>query len=197
MKTVLVLLCKGVESYEFGAIYDVLGWSGAHGSEKVEVVTAGLKSPVVGTFGWRILPDKLVNEVNADRFDALAIPGGFESYGFYEDAFAEPVTDLIRQFEAKQKPIAAICVAALSLGKAGILNGRPATTYHALGSRRREQLADFGAVVQDRSIVTDRNVITCTAPGPAVEVALWLLARLTGEENANHVGRLMGFEVQD
>ena len=195
MKTVLLLLLNGVESYEFGALYDVLGWSGALGTEEVTVVTAGLHSPVVGTFGWQILPDILVREVEVDAFDALAIPGGFEDYGFYEDAYADPVTDLIRRFDARQKPIAAICVAALSLGKSGILRGRPATTYHAPGSPRRRQLAEFGAVVQDRAMVTDGNVTTCTAPAPAIDVAFWLLARLSGQENADHIRHLMGFSA--
>ena len=147
MKTVLLLLLEGVESYEFGALYDVLGWSRTLGSEKVDVVTAGLHSPIIGTFGWRILPDKIVNEVSVDAFDALAIPGGFEEFGYYEDAYTETVSELIRQFNAQQKPIAAICVAALSLGKSGILHGRPATTYHAPGSPRRKQLAELGADV--------------------------------------------------
>lgn len=30
-----------------------------------------------------------VSEVNIDEFDALAIPGGFEEAGFYEDAYGE------------------------------------------------------------------------------------------------------------
>ncbi len=192
MKTVLLLLCKGVESYEFGAFYDVLGWSGTDGSEIVQVVTVGVESPVIGTFGWKILPDALVRDVRADDFDALAIPGGFEEFGFYDDAYADEVADLIRQLDAQNKPIAAICVAALSLGNSGILKGRPATTYH-LGGKRRKQLAEFGADVQDAPFVADGNVATCTAPAPAIDVALWLLAQLTGQENAEHIRRVMGF----
>lgn len=193
MKIVLLLLCKGVESYEFGALYDVLGWSGSDGSETVNVVTVGAESPVIGTFGWKMLPDKLLHDVSADEFDALAIPGGFEEFGFYEDAYSNEVAELIRQFDAQHKPIAAICVAALSLGNSGILKGRPATTYHAPGSTRRQQLAEFGVDVQDKPFVVDGNVATCTAPAPAIRVALWLLAQLTGQDNANHIRHLMGF----
>ena len=80
MKTVLLLLCKGVESYEFGAFYDVLGWSNSYGTETIKVVTVGRESPVIGTFGWQILPDMLLRDVTAGDFDALAIPGGFEEF---------------------------------------------------------------------------------------------------------------------
>jgi 4-methyl-5(b-hydroxyethyl)-thiazole monophosphate biosynthesis len=134
-----------------------------------------------------------LHDVSADDFDALAIPGGFEEFGFYEDAYSDEVAELIRQFDAQHKPIAAICVAALSLGNSGILKGRPATTYQAPGSKRRQQLAEFGADVQDKPFVADGNVATCTAPAPAIDVALWLLAQLTGQDNANHIRHLMGF----
>ncbi len=100
MKRVLLLLCKGVEIYEAGAFHDVLGWSGAESGEEVKVVTAGLKTEVVGTFGIRLTPDKLLSEIRAEDFDALAIPGGFEVYGFYEEAYSAPVADLIRRFDA-------------------------------------------------------------------------------------------------
>ncbi|BFH62478.1 hypothetical protein PAJ34TS1_30700 [Paenibacillus azoreducens] len=30
-----------------------------------------------------------IDEVDEDEFDALAIPGGFEEAGFYQDAYSE------------------------------------------------------------------------------------------------------------
>src|SRR5512138_1912536 len=96
MKQVLLLLCKGVEVYEAAAFYDVLGWSEAYGTEAVKVVTVGLQPEVHGTFGIRIIPDKLLSAVKADEFEALAVPGGFETYGYYEEAYSEAVASLIR-----------------------------------------------------------------------------------------------------
>ena len=99
MKQVLLLLCKGVEIYEAAAFYDVLGWSGTDGTETVKVVTVGLQAEVQGTFGIKILPEALLPDVRAEDFDALAVPGGFETYGYYEEAYSEPVANLIRRFE--------------------------------------------------------------------------------------------------
>ena len=79
MKKVLLLLCRGVEIYEAAAFYDVLGWSGVFGAEAVEVVTAGLQKELQGTFGIKIIPDRLLPVIDAEDFDALAIPGGFEA----------------------------------------------------------------------------------------------------------------------
>jgi 4-methyl-5(b-hydroxyethyl)-thiazole monophosphate biosynthesis len=123
------------------------------------------------------------------------IPGipGFEAYGFYEEAYSVPVSDLICAFDASDKPIASICVGALPLAKSGILKGRQATTYHLREGLRRKQLASFGVNVVDEPIVFDGNVITSTSPATAMEVAFDLLTRLTGKENSDHIRKSMGF----
>lgn len=194
VKKVLLLLCNGVEIYEASAFYDVLGWSKDYGKGKVEVVTAGLQSPVRGTFGIKIIPDCLLAEIEADDYDALAIPGGFETYGFYEQAYSQPVANLIRRFNELKKPIAAICVGALPVANSGILKGRQATTYHFREGVRRKQLAEFGANVIDKPIVYDGNVITSASPATAMGVAFGLLAMLTDDENAACIRKLMGFQ---
>ncbi len=58
-----------------------------------------------------------ISEVNIDEFDALAIPGGFEEAGFYEDAYSEDFLNIIREFDKAGKTIASICVGALPIGK--------------------------------------------------------------------------------
>ncbi len=193
MKSVLLLLCEGVELFEAGAFHDVLGWSGEHGSEPVQVTTVGLKREVRCTFGTRVIPDTLLPEIEAEKFDALAIPGGFESFGFYGDAYSEPVAQLIRRFGELKKPVASICVGALPIANAGLLTGRRGTTYHLLGGQRRKQLAEFGVQVVDQPLVREGNIVTSTSPATAVEVALSLLAELTGVENAERIRHLMGF----
>ncbi len=194
MKSVLLLLCKGFEVYEAAALYDVLGWSGAYGTEAVQVVTVGLENEVQGTFGIKIIPDKLLSTVKAEDFDALAIPGGFETYGYYEDAYSESVADLIRRFDELKKPIASVCVGALPLANSGILKGRHATTYHLREGLRRKQLASFGVNVADEPIVRDGNIITSTSPATAMAVAFELLARITGDENSDQIQHKMGFK---
>jgi len=195
MKRVLLLLCKGVEIYEAAAFYDVPGWSGTYGSEKLEVVTVGLQKEVCGTFGIKIISDRLLSEIKVEDFDALAIPGGFEAYGYYEEAYSESVADLVRRFNELDKPIASICVGALPLANSGILKGRRATTYHLGEGVRRKQLASFRVDVVDTSIVCDKNVITSTSPATAMEVAFELLARITSKENSNKIRQKMGFKV--
>ena len=78
-----------------------------------------------------------------NEYEALAIPGGFEEYGFYEKAYDERFLELIREFHSKRKIIASICVGSLPIGKSGVLKNRVATTYHLNNGYRQKQLAEF------------------------------------------------------
>ena len=193
VKKVLLLLANGFEEYEASAFTDVLGWSRAFGDIPVEVVTVGMRSKLKCTWNFTVIPEKLLNEINIDEYDALAIPGGFENAGFYEDAYSEDFSEIIRKFHEKNKIIASICVAALALGKSGILKGKNATTYHLLEGRRRRQLSEFGANVLDEHIVVDENIITSSCPATATDVAFTLLELLTDRDNCNKVKEWMGF----
>ncbi|KJB86837.1 dimethyladenosine transferase [Paenibacillus sp. E194] len=193
MKKILLLLANGFEAVEASVFTDVLGWNKGEGDGSTEVVTVGLRNKLTCTWNFTVIPEKTVNDIQLDEFDALAIPGGFEEAGFYEDAFSAPFISIIQHFYSTQKPIASICVASLALGKSGILKEKKATTYNHSTSKRKEQLQNFGAVVQNDLIVQDGNIITSSNPGTAFNVAFLLLEKLTSKKNAEHVKDLMGF----
>ena len=194
MKKVLILLSNGFEIFEAAAFIDILGWSNVFGNEKIEIVTAGAHTKLNCTFGFQVIPDIQIKNLNIDDFDALAIPGGFEKAGFYEDGFSEEFLNVIRHFAKKKKPIASICVGALLLGKSGILTNRSATTYHLLEGKRRKQLAEMGVNIEDKSIVQDNNIITSTSPATATAVAFTLLKILTSKKNVEKIKEMMGFK---
>lgn len=194
MKT-LLFLAKGVETMELGVFVDILGWARDTYGYDTEVETCGFKKEVISTFNIPIIADKLIDEINIDDYDALAIPGGFEQYGFYEEAYNEKFLNLIREFDNKNKIIATICVGALPVGKSGILKGRKATTYHLNGGHRQEQLASFGVDVVNEPIVVDKNIISSYCPETAPSVAFKLLEMLTSKEKMETVKAAMGFEI--
>lgn len=194
MKT-LLFLAKGFETMEFSVFVDVMGWARNDFGLDTQVVTCGFQKQVTSTFGIPVLVDKLIDEIHADDYDALAIPGGFEEYGFYEEAYDEKFLNLIREFNEKGKIIASICVAALPLGKSGILKNRKATTYHLGDGYRQKQLAEFGVNVVNEPIVTDGNLITSYCPETAPGVAFQLLEMLTSKEKMEPVKSAMGFPL--
>lgn len=192
MKT-LVFLLKGFETMEFSVFVDVLGWARNDFGLDVPVVTGGFQEKVVSTFNIPILVDKTIDDISADDYDALAIPGGFEEFGFYEEAYDERFLDLIREFDKRGKIIATVCVAALPVGKSGVLTGRKATTYHLNGAARQKQLKEFHADVINEPIVVDKNIITSYCPETAPGVAFKLLEMLTSTEKMKQVKQVMGF----
>jgi 4-methyl-5(b-hydroxyethyl)-thiazole monophosphate biosynthesis len=191
MKRILLLLANGVEPLEMASITDVLGWANLVGDEKLEVVDVGLRSRIATTFGLSLSPSQLLQDVDLDSFDALAIPGGFEPAGFYEEALSEEFLAVIRHFAAANKVVASVCVSSICLGAAGVLKGKNATTYHQIGGKRKQQLVDTGAIFVDRPIVIDGNLITSTGPGTAIEVAFELLERVTSKANADTLRGVM------
>ena len=131
MKNMKILLfCnKGFETMEFAPFVDIFGWVRNDYHYDLEVTTCGFSKTVVSSFGIPVTVDLTIDEIMVDEYEALAIPGGFEEYGFYEEAYDERFLELIREFHSKRKIIASICVGALPIGKSGVLKNRVATTY--------------------------------------------------------------------
>ncbi len=190
---ILLLLAKGFEVMEFSVFVDVMGWARNDYGYDVSVVTCGFQRKVISTFNIPVLVDTTIEEIDVNDYDALAIPGGFEEYGFYEEAYDEKFLNLIREFDAKDKIIASICVGALPVGKSGVLKGRKATTYHFKDGYRQKQLKEFDVDVVNERIVVDKNVITSYCPETAPGVAFKLLEKLTSTEQMEIVKRVMGF----
>jgi len=192
MKKVLLLLADGFETFEASVFIDVIGWNLVEGDNSTELFTCGLKKEIKSSFNQRFIVDYLISDIDISSFDALAIPGGFEVYGFYNDAYDDKFLDLIRGFKANNKFIASICVGALPLGKSGVLKDKKGTTYNRV--IRREALQGFGVNVINQPIVIDDNMITSLNPSTAVDVALLLLEHLTTKNNADKVRQLLGFD---
>ena len=185
MKNILLLLAKGFETYEASVFIDVIGWNYIDGDKSTKLFSCGLTKEVVSTFDQKVVVDYLHSEINASDFDALAIPGGFDEYGFYEDAYNDTFIKIISDFNSLNKLIASICVGALPLGKSGILNGKRATTYNS--QIRRNALKEFGAELVNQPIVIDGNIITSCNPASAIDVAFTLLEKLSNvRRRLNH-----------
>ena len=190
---ILLFLAKGFETIEASAFIDVMGWARNDYHYDIDVVTCGFQKNVISTFGVPVTVDKLLKEICIDDYDALAIPGGFEEYGFYEEAYSKELSDVINKFNSQHKFIATVCVAALALGYSGVLTGKKATTYHLNNGNRQKQLAEFGVEIVNKPVVITDNIITSYCPQTAPEVAFTLLEKLIGTKEMNIVKTAMGF----
>ncbi|QHQ61182.1 DJ-1 family protein [Anaerocolumna sedimenticola] len=190
---VLLFLAKGFETMEFSPFVDIMGWARNDYGYDIQVITCGFQKQVISTFHIPVTVDKLIDEIHIDDYEALVIPGGFEEFGFYEEAYHEKFLQLIRDFNSKGKIIASVCVGALPIGKSGVLKGRKATTYHFKEGIRQAQLREFNVNVIDEPIVTDNNIITSYCPQTAPGVGFLLLEKLTSKEKMEIVKKAMGY----
>ncbi|WP_454801250.1 DJ-1/PfpI family protein [Mucilaginibacter phyllosphaerae] len=192
MKNVLLLLIEGFELFEASAFIDVIGWNMLEGDQNTRLFSCGLTKEVKSSFNQKVVVDLLIEEIDLTEYAALAIPGGFEEYNFYDYAYHKEITDLIRKFYRADKWIASICTGAFPVAKSGVLNGLMGTTY-SLAPEMHEELRALGVNVQHVPIVTDCRIITSSNPSTAIPVAFKLLEHLTSIENSNRVSALMGF----
>jgi protease I len=147
--------------------------------EQVEVLIAGLDgSPVTGKKGHGPVPvDATVEEVSADGYDALVVPGGFAPDKLRRSA---KVLDLVRAFHTAGKPIAFICHAGWVPISAKILAGRRATSVAAI----RDDMENAGVQWVDEETVVDGNLISARTPddlGPWMKALLAALDTMSPE----------------
>lgn len=190
---VAVFLAKGFETMEFSVFIDVLGWARHDYGHPLQVDTCGFTATVTSTFNVQVRVDKTIGEINAGEYDALAIPGGFGEFGYYEEAYDERFLQLIREFDTKGKIIATICSGAMPVGKSGVLQNRKATTYHLNDGFWQKKLKEFGVHVVNEPVVVDGHIITSWCPATAPDVAFELLKMLTSEEEMTVIKTAMGF----
>jgi len=189
LKKVLLLLANGFEILEASAFIDVMGWNLKEGDQSTALHTCALSKEIKSAFDQKFIVDHLVEEINVSAFDALAIPGGFKDYHYYDDAFHPAYLNLIQRFNDQNKWIASVCVGALPVAKSGVLQHKNGTTY----SSYQNELENYGVNILDQPIVIDQHIITSCGPSTATEVAFILLEKVTDQENTKKVRRLMGF----
>jgi deglycase len=122
--------------------------------------------------GHNFMVNATFDEVKADTYDALVIPGGRAP----EYLRLNPtVLDLVRHFFEAGKPVAAICHAAQVLAAAGLLKGRRCSCYPAVAPDVAAAGGTYVEVPLDKACV-DGNLVT--APAWPAHPA-WLASFLT------------------
>jgi protease I len=115
------------------------------------------------------------DKVKPADYDALVVPGGRAPEYI---RLNKAVLDIIRQFDAAKKPIAAICHGLQVLAAAGVLKGRSCTAYPACGPEVRLAGGDYVEIGVDQAHV-DGNLVSAPA-WPAHPAFLAALLKLLG-----------------
>jgi len=129
---------------------------------EVKVASTSLK-PAKGMLGGTIKPDMLTSDIKINDFDGVVFIGGAGASQYWNDPIAHR---LARETFNTGKIVAAICIAPITLAKAGILQGKRATVW----STEAGQLKVVGqAIYTGKNVEKDGNIITAAGPFAARE----------------------------
>ena len=123
-----------------------------------ETVVAGESmGPFSGKHGYPSEADALIDDVNADDFTGLIIPGGFMPDKLRRNP---KVLEITRAFDAENKMIGMICHAGWIPISANVMKGRTVTSTPGI----RDDLVNAGATWVDEAVVQDGHWISARRP---------------------------------
>ncbi len=156
-RRILIMATDGFEQSELEVPLDRLAAAGAR-VEVASLEAGSIRGWDKDDWGRKVGVDCTIEDVAVPDYDALVLPGGQINPDLLR--VEERAVDLVRDFAAAGKPVAAICHAPWLLVEAGLAKGRKLTGYKSI----RTDVANAGADVADAAVVVDGNLITSRCP---------------------------------
>jgi len=129
----------------------------------IDVKIASLSKQVArGMLGAKVIPDMTLQDIDVQEFDAIIFIGGSGSSIYWDDPSAHKIA---QQALSSNKILAAICIAPVTLARAGLLKDKKATVWSSEAGR----LKQGGAIYTAKDVEKDGNIITASGPDVASE----------------------------
>ena len=124
-----------------------------------EMVTVGAIAghTYASKLGYPVRCDRSYEDVTANEFDGVVVPGGFAPDHIRRHPKA---IQFVRDMDGQGKLVAAICHGPWVLCSAGVLRGRRATSFFAI----KDDVVNAGARWEDAEVVVDQNLVTSRKP---------------------------------
>lgn len=178
------------ERFELLDLYGPLEMFGSLGPELRIVTVAERVGPVASFQGPRTLAEHRFDDCPA--LDLILLPGGF---GTVEQLGNAALHAFLRQRSARAEVTMSVCSGSAILAKAGLLDGRRATSNKQFFDLARGQSAKVDWVTEARW-VEDGPFATSSGVSAGTDMALGVIARLYGRERAQAIADLTEYEWQ-
>jgi transcriptional regulator GlxA family with amidase domain len=187
-----VALFDGAEELDWAGPWEVLAaWATQWPDDGVRVLTLAREAGMITCAkGLRVLPDETWE--SAPRLDVLVYPGGVGTRAQLGD---EAVRGWLRGLAETGALVTSVCTGSLVLADAGLLDGRPATTWWG----RLDELPTLGRHIEvrpDDRFVDSGEVVTAAGVSAGIDMALHLVARLHSPERARDVRRYIKYDPE-
>ena len=187
-----IVLFDGVEELDAVGPFEVLAhWTQGYPQDGWQLSTVSRDGAAIrGAKGMVITPDH--GWTSAPDYDVLVYPGGQGTRAHLAD---EQQLDWVRAQRARVPLMTSVCTGALVFAAAGLLSGRPATTYWD----HLDLLAELDPTIDVRSgvrFVDDGDVITAAGVSAGIDMALHLVVRLSSEDRARQVRKGIQYDPQ-
>ncbi|MFN3531988.1 MAG: DJ-1/PfpI family protein [Candidatus Brocadia sp.] len=154
-KAVMIIASNNFRDEELLKPREVLEKNGV----TVTVASSSLKE-AKGMLGAKVKPDILFTDINVADYDAIIFVGGSGADEYWDNPTAHKIaTDA----NSAKKIVGAICIAPVTLAKAGLLKNKKATTY----SSTINDIKSAGANYTGADVERDGNIITASGPAAA------------------------------
>jgi transcriptional regulator GlxA family with amidase domain len=150
----------------------------------VEVVSISRQRPLIANCGLRIAADKTFREVRG-TIDTLLVAGG---EAIEQNEVNPEAVRWLKKIAGRTRRVGSVCTGAMLLARAGLLDGRRATT-HWNWCQTLIQRAPRTAVDPNPIFVRDENVYTSAGVTAGMDLALALVEEDHGTHLALEVAR--------
>ena len=144
------------------------------------------KKSLTATGGLKIIADYTFN--NFPKIDILIVPGGYGTRTLLNN---EILLKWIKAVSDKANITASVCTGSLLLAKAGLLEGKRATTHWGAIEALKSISKDIH-VISDRRVVND-EIITSAGVSSGIDMAFMIVENLYGEEVASDTSKYIEF----
>lgn len=187
--TVGVLVFDNVDELDFVGPFNVFSAAG-FGRDDTSVVAIGSERRQFRSGnGLTFTPGHDFSD--APQLDVIVVPGGFGTDQLVKD---QTVLQWVRDAAASARWVCSVCTGSFVLQAAGLTEGRQITSHS--GALDLLRSSGPGEVIEGRRYVSDGNMVTAAGVSAGIDMSLWVVGQIYGEDHARTVRGLIEYNPE-
>lgn len=188
-RNVAILIYDNVEVLDFAGPFEVFITGSNYGRDFHVYTVAESNRPVNALGGLSVNPAYTIQD--CPKPDIILVPGG---RGSRQEMHNKVLTDWIGKNADEVELLLSVCTGALLLAKAGVLEGLRLTTNRLAMDELRQAAPESAEIVETARYVDNGKIIMSAGISAGIDMSLYVIGRLHGEERARQTAALMEYE---